>query len=294
MRTISRSRILPQIRAALQEDRVRDDATTAALFPRPIPGRAVIRAKQPMTVAGIEVAGLIFQTVDPALRIRKTARDGARIETNAIIMVIEGDSRALLKAERTALNFLQRMSGIATLTARYVAAVRGTKARIFDTRKTAPGLRLFDKWAVRLGGGTNHRESLADAVMIKDNHLALLRPSGLDAGRAIHRARARAPRRLPIIVEADTLAQVRDALNAAPDVILLDNMSPRRVRAAVALIDHRARVEVSGGITLTNVRQMAKAGADRISVGALTHSAPAADLSMEISPLPARVSRRVR
>lgn len=287
MSTVSRPSLLSHIRAALKEDRVRDDATTAALFPRAVSARAVIRAGQPMTVAGLAVARLVFQSVDPKLKIRALSRDGARVTTDQAVLVVEGDGRALLRAERVALNFLQRMSGIATLTARYVAAVRGTGARILDTRKTVPGLRLFDKWAVRLGGGTNHRDSLADAVMIKDNHLALLRRH-LDAGAAARRARTRVRRRLPIIVETDSLDQVRAALTGRPDVILLDNMSPQLVRKAIGLIEGRALVEVSGGITLTNVRRMAKAGADRISIGALTHSAPAADLSMEMSLLSRR------
>lgn len=294
MRTVSRSEILPQIRAALREDLAHGDVTTTSLFPDAVPTRAVIRAKQPMTVAGIAVARLVFLAVNPGLKILRAAKDGARVAANGVLMVIEGDGRALLMAERVALNFLQRMSGIATLTAQFVAAVRGTRTKILDTRKTAPGLRIFDKWAVRLGGGVNHRFSLGDAVLIKDNHLALLQPQELDAGAACRRARKRTPRRLPIIVEAESLDQVRAALTGRPDMILLDNMSPRLVRAAVALIKGRALVEVSGGITLANVRQMAAAGADRISIGALTHSAPTVDLSMEITPLPHRMVRRAR
>lgn len=292
MHRVSHATLLPLIRAALKEDRTRDDATTAALFPHPVSARAVIRAMQPMTVAGLEVARQVFLSVDSTLKIRALSRDGTRVAAGQAVLVVEGDGRALLRAERVALNFLQRMSGIATLTARYVAAVRGTGVRILDTRKTAPGLRIFDKWAVRLGGGTNHRDSLADAIMIKDNHLALLRPEGLDAGAAAHHARTRAPRGLPIIVETDSLNQVRAALEGRPDVIMLDNMAPQLVKKAVGLIKGRALVEISGGITLRNVRRMAEAGADRISIGALTHSAPAADLSLEMTPLPPRRERR--
>ncbi len=281
----------PLIRTALQEDQAGRDVTTAALFRTTVPARAVIRATHPLTLAGVHVARLVFELVDRRLTVRRAAKDGTRLAANAVAMVIEGDGRSLLRGERVALNFLQRMSGIATLTARYVSAVKGTPAEILDTRKTAPGLRALEKWAVRLGGGVNHRGSLGDAVMIKDNHLALLQSQGLDAGAACRLARERARRR-PIIVEADSLEQVRAALPAEPDVILLDNMSPLLVRRAVALIRGRALVEVSGGITLANVRQMALAGADRISVGALTHSASAADLSMEIQPLRRRRPRR--
>lgn len=292
MRAVPPSELRPPIRAALREDLAHGDATTAALFPSALPAQAVIRAKQPMTVAGVAVARMVFREVDPRLTIRSAVRDGSSLRAGATVMMIRGDARSLLKAERVALNFLQRMSGIATLTARFVAAVRGTRAKILDTRKTAPGLRIFDKWAVRLGGGTNHRFSLSDGILIKDNHLAVLQDHRMDAGLACCRARERSPRRLRITVEAESLDQVRAALFGRPDVILLDNMSPARVKAAVAIIDGRALVEVSGGMTLAKVRRMAAAGADFISVGSLTHSVPAADLSMDVTPL--RPNRRRR
>ena len=294
MRAVPPSEILPLIRVALTEDLPHGDVTTNALFPSALPAQAVIRAKQRMTVAGVAVARMVFREVDARLTIRSAVRDGSSLRAGAIVMIIRGDARSLLKAERVALNFLQRMSGIATLTARFVAAVRGTRAKILDTRKTAPGLRIFDKWAVRLGGGTNHRCSLSDGILIKDNHLALLQDHTIDAGLACRRARQRSARRLRITVEAESLDQVRAARFGRPDVILLDNMSPARVQAAVAIINGQALVEVSGGMTLAKARRMAAAGADFISVGSLTHSVPAADLSMDVTPLRSYPRRRRR
>jgi nicotinate-nucleotide pyrophosphorylase (carboxylating) len=200
-------------------------------------------------------------------------------------MTAEGDGRSLLMAERIALNFLQRLSGIATLTRRFCRTVRGLPARILDTRKTTPGLRILEKWAVRLGGGHNHRVSLSDGLLIKDNHVTLWRAAGGSLTDACRRARAAGPHGLRIIIEAQTLDDVKQALQGKADVILLDNMAPALVRRAVEAIDGRALVEVSGGITLANAREMAQAGAHYLSIGALTHSAPAADLSMDIVSL---------
>ena len=205
------------------------------------------------------------------------------MKPDTTVLAVQGDVRSLLMAERVAVNFLQQLSGIATLTAQFCDAVRGYSTRILDTRKTTPGLRALEKWAVVLGGGKNHRFSLGDGVLIKDNHLAVLRTTGIDVAGACRLARAGAPHGLRIEVETKTMQEVREALAGKADIILLDNMSPAMVRQAVALIKQRALVEVSGGMTLQTVAAMAEAGADFISVGALTHSAPAANLSMDLS-----------
>jgi nicotinate-nucleotide pyrophosphorylase (carboxylating) len=203
-----------------------------------------------------------------------------------------GDARSLLMAERVALNFLQRLSGIATLTARYCDAVRGYPAKILDTRKTTPGLRALEKWAVRLGGGLNHRFSLGDGILIKDNHLALLRSRGCDTAAACRLAKERAPHGLKVIVECESVDQVRQALEGQADVLLLDNMQPREVRQAVDLVKGRSLTEASGGMTLERAHEMAQAGVDFISVGALTHSAPAVNLSLDLTPPPGRKRTR--
>jgi nicotinate-nucleotide pyrophosphorylase (carboxylating) len=270
------------VRTALAEDVSHGDVTTAALFPRPIRARGTIVARQAMTVAGIAAAKQTFHAVDARLKIVRALKDGATVRRNRPVLIVEGDARSLLKAERVALNFLQRLSGIATLTAKFRDAARGRRVAILDTRKTTPGLRALEKWAVTLGGGHNHRFSLGDGILIKDNHLEL---AGHDAASACRLARKRAPRGLSIEVEATTLGEVRAALDGKADIILLDNMTVPAIRRAVKLIGHRALVEVSGGVTLANVRKIASAGPDRISIGALTHSAPAADLSMDIAPI---------
>jgi len=281
-----------QIRAAvataLAEDVSRGDATTSALFPKPIRARGTIVAHQAITVAGMAAARQTFHAVDASLRIIRAVKDGATVQRNRAVLVLEGDARSLLMAERVALNFLQRLSGIATLTARFCKAARGRRVTILDTRKTTPGLRALEKWAVTLGGGRNHRFSLSDGILIKDNHLAL---TGHDVAAACRHARTRAPRGFKIEVEAGTLGEVRAALDGKADIILLDNMTVPAIKQAVKLIGHRAAIEVSGGVTLANVRKIATAGPDRISIGALTHSAPAADLSMDIVPLPRRTRR---
>lgn len=271
------------VQQALAEDLSHGDVTTSALFPAALQATASIVAHQPMTVAGVAVAREVFLAVDPSVRIITTVNDGRAVKPDTSVLVVRGDVRSLLMAERVAVNFLQQLSGIATLTAQFCAAVRGFPTRILDTRKTTPGLRALEKWAVALGGGKNHRFSLGDGILIKDNHLAVLRSTGIDVAGACRLARAGAPHGLRIEVEAKTLQEVREALAGKADIILLDNMSPALVRQAVALIKQRALVEVSGGITLQTVAAMAQAGADYISVGALTHSAPAANLSMDLS-----------
>ena len=271
------------VQLALDEDLDHGDVTTSALFPRAIQAKAAIVAHQPMTVAGVAVAWEVFLAVDPSLRIVKSINDGATVKPGTEVIVVRGDVRSLLMAERVAVNFLQRLSGIATLTAKFCAAVRKTATAILDTRKTTPGLRALEKWAVHLGGGRNHRFSLGDGILIKDNHLAVLRSTGIDVAGACRLARAGAPHGLRIEVEAKSLQEVKEALAGKADIILLDNMSAALVRQAVALIKKRALVEVSGGITLQTIADMAQAGVDFISVGALTHSAPAADLSLDLT-----------
>ena len=273
------------IRRALQEDLPHGDVTTAALFPSPTPAFARIVAQQSLVVAGLAAAVQTFRTVDASLVLSIHRQDGERAKDGDCLLQIEGDGRSILKAERVALNFLQHLSGIATLTRRFCDAARGYPVTILDTRKTIPGFRALQKWAVRLGGGTNHRQSLSDAVLIKDNHLALLNRTTMPVRTACRKAKANAPRSMKIILEAESLADVRQAVAGRADIILLDNMNPASVRQAIRLIKGRALVEVSGGITLKNVRAMATAGPDRISIGALTHSAPAATLSLVLEPL---------
>ncbi|MGH7236117.1 MAG: carboxylating nicotinate-nucleotide diphosphorylase [Nitrospiraceae bacterium] len=276
------------VQVALAEDLGQGDATTAALFPKPVRARGTIVAHDAMTVAGVAAARQTFLSVDRSVTIVRAVREGLKIERESPVLIVEGDARSLLMAERVSLNFLQHLSGIATLTARFCQAVRGYRVKILDTRKTTPGLRALEKWAVRLGGGRNHRHSLGDGVLIKDNHLAL---AGHDVARACRLAREGAAHGLKIEVEAQTLDAVRAALEGKADVILLDNMDVPAIRTAVDLIKGRALVEVSGGVTLADVREIAAAGPDFISIGALTHSAPAADLSMDIIPLPPHVNR---
>lgn len=270
------------VRLALAEDLAWGDATTSALFPKPIHARGTIVSHHPLIVAGIAVAREVFVQIDPATKVVRATDDGSKAETNEIVFVVEGNANSLLMAERVALNFLQRLSGIATLTARFCQAIKGYPTRILDTRKTTPGLRALEKWAVRLGGGMNHRHSLSDGILIKDNHLALLRARGQSVMDACRLARERGSHGLRVIVEAQSLPQVREALKGSADVILLDNMTPAQVCEAAAVIKGRALVEVSGGITLDIAAEMAASGADYLSIGALTHSAPAANLSMDI------------
>ena len=289
----------PKIRAiiqkALSEDLPNGDATTEALFPNAVFAQAQVVAKEAMTLAGIAIAHQVFREIDPGLKIKSSRKDGENVKPNSTLFVIEGDGRSILKGERVALNFLQHLSGISTLTARFCRAVNGYPTKILDTRKTIPGIRALQKWAVRLGGGINHRYSLSDGILIKDNHLILLQCMGLSIEDACHLAKKeRAVRRLKITVEAETLEQVRAAIRGKPTVVLLDNMRPEMVSQAVKLIKGRALAEVSGGISLQNVRRMAKTGADFISIGALTHSAPAMNISLSFSKKVRRFPRSKR
>ena len=263
---------------ALEEDLGLGDLTSRAIFPARHRSRAVIEARASIVVCGLEIAARVFARVDPALRVRLAVADGARVHRGESVLRVEGPTASMLAAERTALNFLQRLSGIATLAAAYATAVAGTGVRVVDTRKTIPGWRALEKEAVRCGGCFNHRSSLGEHVLIKDNHIA----AAGSVARAVAAARAAAPHPARVQVEAGSLAQVRAAIAAGAEVILLDNLTPEQVAAAVRLIGGRARVEVSGGITRANIRDYALPGVDVISVGALTHSAPAADLSLEV------------
>ena len=269
------------VKLALAEDVGSGDATTLATVPRAARTRAVMRARRPLVVCGTAFAAEAFRQLSPAVKIKQRVRDGQPARTGAVLLEISGPARAILTAERVALNFIQRLSGVATLTAEFVEAVRGTGARILDTRKTTPGWRIFEKYAVACGGGRNYRIGLYDMVLIKDNHLAALRDAKPNAvAAAIARARKKYPK-LAVEAEADTLAQVAQAADAGADIILLDNMSLAQMRAAVKLVAKRAKLEASGGVNLKTVRAIAKTGVDYISVGALTHSAPAVDIGLD-------------
>ncbi len=262
---------------ALAEDVGEGDVTTEATVEVDATGTAELLLKEPGVVCGIEAVEAVFRALDPEMRVDALVEDGTLVERTTVVAVVSGSLRAILTGERTALNFLGRLSGVATLTRRYVDAVTGTGVAILDTRKTTPGLRLLEKHAVASGGGRNHRFGLYDGVLVKDNHL--LAAGSIAA--AVERIRAATP--LPIEVECDTLAQVEEALVANVDAILLDNMTPDELVAAVALVRGRARLEASGGITLDNVREIAETGIDEISIGALTHSARSLDVSLELT-----------
>ncbi|HWF24299.1 MAG TPA: carboxylating nicotinate-nucleotide diphosphorylase [Solirubrobacteraceae bacterium] len=277
---VSDELIRAAVARALAEDVGPGDVTTAATVDEHAVGRALIIQKAPGVVFGLDATEATFIALDPDVRIERLAPEGEWREGGPVLRV-QGRARALLSAERTALNFLQRLSGVATLTAEYVRAVEGTGARILDTRKTTPGLRALEKAAVAAGGGTNHRAGLYDAILIKENHAA----AAGGVGEAVRRARAAAPE-LPLEVEARDLAEVEEALAARAPRILLDNMSPAELRAAVLHVAGRAELEASGGITLETLRDAATTGVDFISVGALTHSAPALDFSLILEPLP--------
>lgn len=278
---LSALEIRAAVRAALAEDIGHGDATTLATVPSYFTARAVMRAREPLAIAGLEFAEAAFRQLSYRVKIQKNLRDGQHAKAGAALLTISGPARPILIAERVALNFIQRLSGIATLTSQFVRAVHGTRAQILDTRKTTPGWRCFEKYAVACGGGTNHRIGLFDMILIKDNHLAALRnekPNAIAA--AIERARKKFPR-LKIEVEADMLEQVRQALDAGVEMILLDNMSLAQLRRAVKMADGRAKTEASGGVNLKTVRAIARTGVDFISVGALTHSAPAVDIGLD-------------
>jgi nicotinate-nucleotide pyrophosphorylase (carboxylating) len=278
---LSAMEIRAAVRAALAEDIGAGDATTLATIPPGAKSIAVMRAREPLVVAGLELAATAFRQLSPKIKIKKVSRDGQRVKAGATLLEVSGPSRAILSAERVALNFVQRLSGIATLTAQFVGAVKGMQAGILDTRKTTPGWRRFEKYAVTCGGGKNHRAGLFDMILIKDNHLAALQneePNAIAA--AVARVRKKFPR-LTVEVEADTLKQAAQAVVAGADIILLDNMTTAQLRQAVRLARDRAKTEASGGVNLQNVRAIAQTGVDFISVGALTHSARAVDIGLD-------------
>ncbi len=264
------------IEQALLEDIHTGDITTKAVVPQRRPAEARLIAKEDLVVAGLSIAGRVFSRLDPDVVFRSNCSEGDHLAKGTVMATLSGDAADLLMGERVALNLLQRMCGIATLTSRFVAAVSGTKARIVDTRKTTPGLREIEKYAVRIGGGINHRTGLYDGVLIKENHIAAA--GGITE--AIRRARAYIPHTLKIEIETETPEQVDEALAAGADIIMLDNMTLDQMCKAVAVIAGRAVVEASGGVNLDTVRGIAETGVDIISVGALTHSPRAMDISM--------------
>ncbi|WP_166864970.1 carboxylating nicotinate-nucleotide diphosphorylase [Salinibacterium sp. ZJ70] len=270
------------IARALAEDAPWGDLTSEVFVPADAMATAQLVAREPGVLSGVEVVRRVFQLVDPDIRVETLARDGDAFDAGTVLANITGSARGVLRGERIALNLVQRMSGIATLTAHYVAAVDGTRARIVDTRKTTPGLRVLERQAVRDGGGRNHRFSLSDAVMAKDNHLAVLAAAGVPLGEAIRGARAQLGHTVHLEVEVDRLDQVEEVVDAGVDTIMLDNFTLDDLRAGVRLVAGRAVVEASGGVSLDTVRAIAETGVDVISVGALTHSARALDLGLDI------------
>ena len=265
---------------ALEEDLGAGDVTTEACVPEDRAATANGVARKELVACGIPVAERVFVTVDPSVRFTAKVEEGAKVKAGTVLFTVEGRARALLTGERVALNLIQRMCGVATATARYVAALpEGSKTRITDTRKTTPGLRLLERYAVRRGGGHNHRNDLGSAVLIKDNHIV----AAGSIRTAIERARARAPHTSKIECEVDSLEQLEEALTAGADIVLLDNMDTPTVEEAVRRTRGRALLEASGGITLERIGELARAGVDAISVGALTHSTPAADIGLDFT-----------
>ena len=266
------------LRRFLREDLEHGDITTDAIFTDQETASVALRARQPLIAAGMDrVAARVFRLLDADLSFAETAEDGRQVQEGEVLMRSSGAVRSLLRGERVALNLLQRLCGIATLTGQYVDAVQGLEVGIVDTRKTTPGLRLLEKYAVRVGGGRNHRYSLSDGVLIKDNHIAACG----SISKAVAKARAVVPHTIAVEVETDTLEQVEECLTCKVQIIMLDNMDVPTMRQAVAMIDGRALVEASGGVNLSTVRGIAETGVDIISVGALTHSAPACDIGLD-------------
>ncbi|MBM3845411.1 MAG: carboxylating nicotinate-nucleotide diphosphorylase [Verrucomicrobia bacterium] len=278
---LSGEEVIALVRMALKEDLGRGDITTQSIVPATARTTAHMVAREPMTVAGLEMAELTFRELSAAVHITRHATDGEAVERGRKLLVLSGPTGPILTAERVALNFVQRLSGVATLTAQYVAAVKGTQAQILDTRKTTPLLRRLEKYAVACGGGKNHRMSLDDLILIKDNHVAALAgESSKPIQLAVRRAR-QADAYTKIEVEADTLDQVREAVEAGANIVLLDNMTVGMLKEAVAIVKGRAKTEASGGVNLDSVRSIAETGVDFISVGALTHSARSVDIALD-------------
>ena len=269
---------------ALAEDISQGDVTSEVLIPPELQGKASILVKAGGILAGGEIAKRVFLKVDPSLMVEVLIKDGAKVQPGDIVVTIFGSVVSILKAERVALNFLQRLSGIASQTAQCIAKTHGFIVSITDTRKTTPGLRLLEKYAVRMGGGQNHRLHLGDGILIKDNHLAALRALGMSLKDIVTRAKQNAPQGLKVEVEVGTAQEALDAVEAGADIIMLDNMSPDEMRHIADLVSGQVKIEASGGITRDNVRAVAGAGVDAISIGALTHSSKALDISLELEP----------
>ncbi len=275
-------RVMDLIQRALAEDIGSGDVTSLSVVPETSQGRAVILSRGRYVVAGVDVAAAVFAAVDPSLKCQVLISDGSPVNADEVMMTIEGPIRGILTGERTALNFMQRMTGIASRTREFVEAVKPHGTKILDTRKTTPTLRVLEKYAVTCGGGTNHRMGLYDMVLIKDNHRRLWQGAGIsNLQGAVAAARAKFPG-VAVEVEVESEAELCDALRASPEWIMLDNMEPARMRECVAICAKRCKLEASGGVTLSSVAAIAATGVDAISVGGLTHSAPAADLSLEL------------
>lgn len=269
---------------ALAEDISHGDVTSAALIPAELQGKASILIKAEGVLAGGEVAGKVFLKVDPSLKVEVLIKDGTKVKSGDIVATVIGTVASILKAERVVLNFLSKLSGIASETARYITKTQGLNVKITDTRKTTPVLRLLEKYAVRMGGGQNHRFHLGDGILIKDNHLVALRALGMSLKEIIAKAKQNAPQDLKVEVEVNNTQEAREAAAAGADIIMLDNMSPDEMRHVVGLVSSRVKIEASGGITLANVKTAAETGVNLISIGALTHSAKALDVSLELEP----------
>jgi nicotinate-nucleotide pyrophosphorylase (carboxylating) len=272
------------INLALAEDISHGDVTSEALIPHELQGRASILVKAEGILAGGGVAKKVFLKVDPSLKVKVFIKDGTKVKSGNIVATIVGTVVSILKAERVALNFLSRLSGIASQTAQYVAITQGLNAKISDTRKTTPGLRLLEKYAVRMGGGQNHRFHLGDGILIKDNHLVALCALGMSIKDIVAKAKQNTPRDLKVEVEVSTTQDALDAVEAGADIIMLDNMSPNEMCHVASLIPSEVKIEASGGITLANVQAAAGTGVNLISIGALTHSSKALDMSLELEP----------
>ncbi len=271
---------------ALSEDISQGDVTSEILIPPQLQGKAFMLVKAEGVLAGNDIAREVFLKVDPSLKVELLIKDGTAIKPGDIVATISGRVSSILKAERVALNFLQRLSGIASQTAQYVAKTRDYHARIVDTRKTTPGLRALEKYAVRMGGGQNHRMHMGDAVLIKDNHIAALRKMGMSLKDIVGKAKEKAPKGMTVEVETTTSEEAREAAEAGATMIMFDNMSPDEMRRALSLLPKGVKTEASGGITLDNVAAVAMTGVDIISIGALTHSTKSLDISLELETLP--------
>jgi nicotinate-nucleotide pyrophosphorylase (carboxylating) len=270
---------------ALAEDCVAGDITSEMLIPAKLSVKTTLVAKVDGVLAGIDLAKLVFIKVDPDLKFKASLKDGAKLRKGDIIASLTGNARSILKAERTALNFLQRLSGIATQTTQYVSLVSDLNVDILDTRKTTPGMRLLEKYAVSMGGGRNHRFNLSDGILIKDNHLEALRAQGMTLKEIVTKAKLNASKGIKVEVEVTNLKDVYEAVSASADIIMFDNMTPAQMRRAVKKIPAGIKTEASGGITLDNVRAVAETGVNFISIGALTHSVKALDISLEFKPI---------